>query len=401
MPRPKKQQLKQRKDGRYCAVYKGIQFMGNTSDEALALRDEYKKREQEGQGKVLTVKEYAQKWLPIAYPAVSDSTYHQHAIHMEKLVNAVGNLPINKVTPTNIKEVYSTRYIGLSDSYIKAARQLYCAFYDAAVADGYCRTNPAREKAAKPHKGTVGSHRAITAQERWWIEHYCTDHRAHAAVMAMLYAGIRPQEAKALDIDKSVDFESGMITLVDFAHLKDSNHYEITQTGKTDKAARKIPLFPPLRKALKDKHGYLVASASGGMVTIQAWKSVWESYVTAMETAINGCQERWYGKTREHKKMLAAGESLPEWKKFTVVPYDLRHSFCTMCRDNGVELNTCIKWMGHADAKMILKIYDEVSDDRSAKEAEKLNKTLFHMQNDMQYAERTSRIAVNIMAGGS
>lgn len=393
MPRQKKQVLKQRKDGRYCAVYKGIQFMSTDHDEALRLRQEYIDNEKAGIGKVMTVKEYAQKWLPIAYPAVSDSTYHQLAIHLEKLTDALGNEKLSDVKPSQIKEIYSTRYLGLSDSYIKAARQLYCAFFDAAMADGYCRTNPARDKAAKPHKGTVDGHRAITDQERWWIKHYCTDHRAHAAVMAMLYAGIRPQEAKALDIDKSVDFDSNTITLVDFAHLKDSNHYEINQTGKTDKAARKIPLFPPLRKALKDKHGYLVTSASGGMVTIQAWKSVWESYVSSMETAINGCQERWYGKTKEHKKILAAGETLPEWKKFTVVPYDLRHSFCTMCRDNGVELNTCIKWMGHADAKMILKIYDEVSDDRSAREAEKLNSALFHMQNDMQdvkYARSSS-----------
>ena len=41
--------------------------------------------------------------------------------------------------------------------------------------------------------------------------------------------------------------------------------------------------------------------------------------------------------------------------------------------------------MGHSDAKMILKIYDEASDDRSAAEAEKI-KSLFHMQTDMQTA---------------
>ena len=48
-----------------------------------------------------------------------------------------------------------------------------------------------------------------------------------------------------------------------------------------------------------------------------------------------------------------------------------------MCRDNGVELNTCSTWMGHANPIMILKIYDEVSDDRSAQEAEKLGLKLF------------------------
>jgi hypothetical protein len=37
-----------------------------------------------------------------------------------------------------------------------------------------------------------------------------------------------------------------------------------------------------------------------------------------------------------------------------------------------IELHTVIKWMGHADAKMILKIYDSVTEDRDASEAERI-----------------------------
>ena len=57
----------------------------------------------------------------------------------------------------------------------------------------------------------------------------------------------------------------------------------------------------------------------------------------------------------------------------------MRHSFCCMCRDADppVELHTCIEWMGHADAKMIMRIYDEVSRNRSKTEAERLEKNLF------------------------
>ena len=75
---------------------------------------------------------------------------------------------------------------------------------------------------------------------------------------------------------------------------------------------------------------------------------------------------------------------MPPFTHFTVIPYDLRHSFCKMCRDNGVEINTCIHWMGHKDAKMILAIYDEYTPERGKKEAEKLEKSLFGMQNGMQ-----------------
>ena len=328
-----------------------------------------------------TVAEFAEKWFDIAHPSEAKTTKTGLKIHLKKLTDSIGSQLLTDVKPSQIKQIYSSRYLGLSDSYIKGAKQLYFALFDAAVADGYLRTNPAREKSAKPHHGTEGSHRQITPEEREWICTLCTDHRAHPAVMAMLYAGIRPQEAKAVLIGRDVDFKAETLTLHEFAHIEDSNHYKLTKKGKTDNAARTIPMFPPLKAALEGKSGYLITSAKGNQVTIQAWKSAWESYVVCMETAINGIQKRWYGNTKEHKKILDEGGKLPPWREFTVVPYDLRHSFCCMCRDNGVEIKTCIRWMGHKDAKMILRIYDEASDNRSEKEAERLKKTLFRSEN--------------------
>lgn len=395
MPRVKKQHLKRRPDGRYACRYKGEWFYGYTEDEALQARDDYKQAEREGNvlKPSVTVAAYAAAWLPVARPAVSDSTYHGLAIHLDHLIKHLGDIPMAEVLPLQIKEVYSSEYLGRSQSYIQGAKQIYTALFDSAVENKICRTNPVRFKDAQPHSGTVGGHRAITDQERWWITHYCTDHRAHAAVMAMLYAGLRPQEMKALDIDTAVDFEAGTITLTDFAHMDGSNHYEINGQGKTDNAARTIPLFTPLRQALKGKSGLLITTVSGKQVTVQAWRSAWESYVFAMETAINGCEKRWYGRTKEHKAILDAGGKLPPWKDFTVVPYDLRHSFCTMCRDNGVELKTCVRWMGHADAKMVLKIYDEASDARSAREAAKLENRLFGSQNGSQRKRKSRKRA--------
>jgi integrase len=104
-----------------------------------------------------------------------------------------------------------------------------------------------------------------------------------------------------------------------------------------------------------------------------------------METAINGVQRRWYGRTKEHKAILAAGGKLPPWIPFTVTPYDLRHTFATMLRDMQppVELHTVIKWMGHADATMLLRIYDSVTDSREATEAKQV-KQAFRCQNGSQ-----------------
>ena len=385
MPRQKKQVLKRRKDGRYACRYKDKWFYSEIcSDDALNQREQYIRSLKYGDAynKTVTVFEYGSKWLKLAFPAVSDSTYRGLSIHLQHLVNRIGNVPVCEVKPLQIKEVYSAEYKTASNSYIKAAKQLFCSLFDSAVADGICISNPAR--ATKPHKGTEGGHRAITDQEREWINTYCHDHRAYPAIITMLYAGIRPQEAKALTIEKAYDEKESILHITETAHRKGYNQYEITNQGKTKNAIRDVPVFPPVEDALKGKKGLLITTAKGKQITATTWRNAMDSYRRCMETAINGVSRRWYGRTKEHKAILAEGGKLPPYIEFTVVPYDLRHSFCTWGRDLGVELHTMIEWMGHADATMIMKIYDEVHDNRSKTEAENVLKKAFRSQNGSQ-----------------
>ena len=382
MPRKKKEHLKKRKDGRYCCKYKGIAFYSYVSDEeALSIRDEYIANEQRGFSRQ-TVSDYALPWIKRSYPAVKDSTYEKLAIHLQHLIDEIGNKQISEVKPSDIKSVYANRYKDLSNSYIRSGKQLFCALFDSAQADGLISFNPAREKSAKPHKGNKPKERILSKQERHWIETLCTDHRAYPAVMTMLYAGLRPQECKAIIIERDIDFERNIITVRETAHI-DGQKYAFTVEGKTEQSNRKVPLFPPLKRVLSGKKGYLISSAHGERVTIQTWKTAYKSYVFCMETAINGIQKRWYGKTKDQKKLAEEG-NLPDWISFDVVPYTLRHAYCAFLRDSGVELNTARRWMGHKDAKMILKVYDSVSDDRSENERKKVENRLIQVQNEVQ-----------------
>ena len=382
MPRQKKPDLKKRSDGRYKCKYHGKQFYGSSPDEAVAKMEEYKRDEIAGIVRKATVTDYALPWLKRTYPSVADSTKTGLAILLQHLIDEIGNKQISAVVPSDIKGVYSKRFKNCSNSYLKSARQLYVALFDSAVADGLIRANPARDKTAKPHKGTLPQNRPITQQEREWILTLCTDHRAFPVVMMMLYAGLRPQEAKAVKIERDVDFVNNTITIHETAH-NDGQKYEYTTDGKTALANRTIPLFPPLREALEGRKGWLITSAHGERVTHTTWRVVWNSYKTQMETAINGIDKRWYGKTKEQIQLKEAGK-LPDWISFDIVPYSLRKSFCVMCRDAGVELNTCRKWMGHSDSKMILQVYDSVSEDRSEQERKKVENRLIGVQNGVQ-----------------
>ena len=380
MPREKKQRLKKRPDGRYACRYHGQWFYSYDHDDCLRQREEFKQAEKRGRIAVYFVSEYAKKWIDRTYPNPNRSTLEGVKTHVQHLLNVCGHLPVSDVKPSDIKEVYSSEYATFSNSYILAGKQVFCAVFDSAVADGLILSNPARDRTAKPHKGTSGGHRSITPQEREWILTLCKEHRAHRAAMVMLYAGLRPQEAKAFDIDRDVDFKNETVTVRQTAHTDPENRqkYAISAKGKTDKANRTIPLLPPLKTALHGQHGLLMTAKNGEQVTRTVASFIWTSYRRQMEKAINGMDKNWYGRTKEHKAILAAGGTLPPWVEFTVTPYDLRHSFITMCRDlkPPIELHTVIKWAGHSDASMILKIYDSVTDDRDESEAQRLKDAL-------------------------
>ena len=382
MPREKKPTLKRRKDGRYRCVYHGIQFYGATPEEAFAARDEYKLSSQKGFSGRSTVSEYALPWLKRSYPSVADSTYTGLAIHLQHLIDCIGDKQLSDILPSDLKQVYATEYRGLSNSYIRSAKQLFCALFDSAQADRLITSNPARDKTAKPGKGKKPKERILTAKQREYIETFCTNHRMHPAVMAMLYAGLRPQECKAMNIDRDIDFEHNTITVQEQVHIN-GQKYDVSGELKTDWSKRTIPLFQPLKTALQGRTGMLITSAHGKPVTIQTWKTGWQSYLYCMETAINGISKRWYGKTKDQQIKKEAGD-LPAWIDFDIVPYTLRHAFCAFCRDNNVDINTCRRWMGHSDAKMILKVYDSVSSDREQSEREKVEKQWNQVQKEVQ-----------------
>ena len=384
MPRKKKEHLKRRKDGRFRCVWHGMAFYSyDSAEDAIAKRDEYREMVEHGFRRQ-TVQEYALPWLKRSYPSVAKSTYRELAIHLQHLIDAIGEKLLFDVLPSDIKQIYSDQYAACSATYIAKAKQVYCDLFDAALADHLITFNPARDRTAKPHKGNAAKPRILTKQQRTYIETLCTDHRAFPVVMAMLYAGLRPQEVKAILIERDVDFTTNTITIHQTAHL-DGSGYVYNGVGKTDKANRQVPLFKPLRAVLDGKTGYLAKTASGQQITTRsAWRQLWDSYICSMETAINGIPKFWYGRTKEHRAMIAEGKPLPPWIPFDIVPYTLRHAFCAFCRDSGVELNTCRHWMGHANTTMILQIYDSVSVDRSETEREKVETKLFQSQKEGQ-----------------
>jgi len=376
MSRPKNDQKeKPRSDGRYQRKYKGKYFYGSTPEEAERLRDEYKYQCEHGieQIRNITVSDYAEEWLPIAKSSVSDKCYNDYAVQLEALTAVCGDKYMNAVVPNDILKVWK-HYVGYSESTIHRARMLYRAMFASAIENGYCRSNPVQKESAKPHKGTSGTHRALEPWERKIIE--STDHRMRGPAMLMLYAGLRRGEMLAFS---GTDVHKNVISVT--RAVRFDGNLPVLCDPKTEAGKREIPVFDILRPYVKDLKGLILTDKDGKLCSETAFQNAWADWKRQIECELNGCsQKRWYFiessfRARDPKRydqiqlLLAQGKKeeadalrLMDWKEWTVRPHDLRHSYCVMLRDAGVDLKLAIQWMGHADEKMILRIYDHVSD---------------------------------------
>ena len=177
--------------------------------------------------------------------------------------------------------------------------------------------------------------------------------------MVMLFAGLRRGEALYLDIDRDVDFEEKTNTVRGAVCFPDGNQAAVS-SGKIEAAQRVIPLVEPLENALKGHHGLLCEKESGGLMSETAFQNRYHSYMVFLSEKLNGCQKRWYGKTREHKAILARGEELKPWQDVMIRCHDFRVDFCTRAYEAGIPIKTLQTWMGHEDATMEVLLSREI-----------------------------------------
>jgi len=333
----KKRHATLRKDKRWQCKVAGKTFIDRVKDEAIRKADEYDamlKLRLASATKPKTVRIYAAEWLSTHRSGVIDKTYNDYSRQLDKLISVCGDKFLSDISPDDAAAVWK-QFTGLSSSTIKRANQLYRGMFDSAVENDYCRKNPFRSSAVKLPQGSAGSHRALTLEEIKLIRN--TQHRMRPAVMTMLYAGLRKGEALALTSD-DIDLKARVIH-VSKAVRYDSNQPILTDP-KTAAGIRDVPILSDLLPVLRKVTGLLAPSASGKLMSDTAFSRAWDSYLLALSRA--------------------AGHPV------SIRPHDLRHTYCTILCDAGVPIKQAMEWLGHADEKMILKIYDHNSTARRA-----------------------------------
>lgn len=362
MPR---QKLTKRADGYFKCKYHGKQFYGKTQAEALRLRDEYMAQEKMGldhsQDKV-DFHTYALNWVKLYRNDCSAAQQKQYIGLVEFVAE---NLPARKmmkdITTDDIQRIVNT-LSSYSNSYINKLTNTLRGIFSTAVANGMMLRNP-MDGLKKVQGKKCEGHRPLEQWERELILSTYQEHDFGLAAMVMMYTGMRRGEVLYMDIDRDVDFEKKTVTVNGAISFSEGNHAIVTD-GKTENAKRTIPLVKPLEIALQGRHGLICTKEDGGLMTQSAFDRKYESFIGFLETKLNGCQKRWYGKTKAHKALIAAGQGLPPWRDVNIRCHDFRVDYCTRNYIAKIPLKTLQAWMGHSDVMLILKTYTKFDEEQ-------------------------------------
>jgi integrase len=172
--------------------------------------------------------------------------------------------------------------------------------------------------------------------------HQPASHGYHALTACVLYAGMRPSEAHALDIEKIDLPEEGWgVALVDAAVQDQAERWgnDEEQVGDTKTAeSREVPLPPPLVAILRAyigerTTGPLVVTRHGNRPTYSNWSRAWD----------------------RGRRSVGGAWTL----------YDLRHTAATTMVDNGVPLGEAARRLGHT-VETLVRTYIGVLDSHRA-----------------------------------
>lgn len=188
----------------------------------------------------------------------------------------------------------------------------------------------------------------------------------------MLYCGLRPSETIPL-IWKDVDFEKKQLTV----NKSNDTRSNQTKEPKTKAGKRTIPipdiLISELQAAAGTPFDYLFTQpTTGKRHTNSSMRQMWESFLKELDIAMGAqCEVREVPSGLGVRKIsyIASHAIAPD-----LVPYCLRHTYCTDLQAAGVPINVAKELMGHSDISMTSKVYTHKSQEAFDNAADAINR---------------------------
>ena len=317
---------------------------GKTEVEAL-VNKELRLKELQQQSRVIRnsilVKEWTMFCAETYKSHLAPNTYKKYVNRLENsIIKYLGNMQVKKVRPLHCQEMIN-KMAGMSDYMIKQAYQALKFIFDRAVQNDLIAKSPV--VGITLPKGSKTTRRSLTPREKEVFLSVSDDYRIFELIY---YTGARPAEAASI---QGFDIS-----------LMDGNPVVHIRGTKTDNADRYVPIPFDFYHKIKDTEpfAYVAVNAHGNKYNDQGIQRAWHSICRKMNIAM-GC--------RIYRNQLMPPFPLSE----DLVPYCLRHTFCTNLQKQGVDIRTAQYLMGHADIQMTANIYTH-ADEETIKTAAEL-----------------------------
>lgn len=377
---------KKRSDGRYSVqIYLGMvdgkrkykTVYGATQKEANRKAEEYRAKIHKGidiRREKDTFASWADLWMSGKILDVGNSQKLQYERCVKRLKDAFGSCNICDISVYDVQQVINDLALFNSNTGKPASKKLLQMLKNTAqqifryaINNRVIDFNPA-DAVTIPKNAPQENRRALTEEERGWI--ISTPHKMQTAAMIMMYAGLRKGELIPLTWT-DIDLTAGTISVNKAVeYINDIPH---VKTTKTKSGIRTIYIPDILINYLKNiqKTSILVfPNANGNMYTKKAFSLGWNSFILEIDI-------------RHGKNPQRTSKYDPRFQGISIeniTPHMLRHTFCTIMYENGVDVMTAKNQMGHADIKTTLGIYTHLSSEHAQSEMKKLNPNASHMQ---------------------
>lgn len=360
---PRKSNTK-RDDGRYqVKIYIGVvdgkkkykYVYGKTQKEANLKAEELKATLRKGID-ISTANDsftiWADYWLTYKKNEVSADRYDTLVSQVQVWKDALNFAKISNIKPFDLQNILFSiaernphTQKAMAKKTVRSYIQIVTAIFDFAIDNRIIDFNPA-SKLKAPQGASEKHRRALTEEERQWVMEF--EHRAKPSAMLMMLSGLRRGEATALQWS-DIDFEKNTINVTKSYNFK-QNEFKKPKNNKS-----RIVTVPQILidylSTLTRVSPFVLTSAKGLMMTDMAWKRLYDSYMNDLNLR--------YGNFVNAPNKFAPTKAPMMIKPFT--PHELRHTFCTIMYEAGVDVLTAKEQMGHSDVKTTLSIYTHLS----------------------------------------
>ena len=377
MPRPKKEKpnrtdgiyevkitLEKTLDGKYVrkSFYSSIS-KENAKRQAEQYKVDYLVAKQGGTPMITKnakFKDWAETWLEVyKKPEVSENSYkdtYKNSVQ-NHLIPYFGQALIADIMPLDIKNFFSTKS-DYSESMLDKMRLCLNGIFEAAIDNDLCIKNPVKNITYSSNT-TTQKKQVYTTEEINVVKKFAADKMPE--VIFLLETGLRRGELVGL---KWIDITDDILNVErSLAFVKGGG---IVERPPKWHSYRKIPLSPDALSIISKQpriSEYIFLNSKGRPNDPRYWSKRLERFMMFMNK-------------EKGIKILSA--------------HELRHTYGTNLRRNGVDIYTIQKLMGHKDIKMTSEIYVE-------NEIEVLKKNLGHMTDKEKPKKKRYKCRSNVV----